>query len=29
MAVITQALPITLSPELDFDQNDASAFGES
>ena len=29
MAPITQALPITLSPELDFDQNAASAFGAS
>lgn len=29
MTPITQALPITLSPELDFDQNAASAFGDS
>ena len=25
----TRTLPITLAPELDFDQNAASAFGES
>lgn len=29
MAPITQALPMTLSPELDFDQNAASALGSS
>lgn len=29
MAVITQTLPMKLSPELDFDQNSASAFGDS
>jgi len=29
MAPITQALPFTLSPELDFDQNAASTFGDS
>jgi hypothetical protein len=29
MAPIIQTLPITLSPELDFDQNAASAFGYS
>ena len=27
MAPITQVLPITLSTELDFDQNAANAFG--
>jgi hypothetical protein len=29
MAPITQALPMTLSPELDFDQNAAGALGSS
>ncbi|MEX5669290.1 2OG-Fe(II) oxygenase, partial [Pseudomonas neuropathica] len=29
MTAITQTLPITLSPELDFDQNAASTFGHS
>jgi Rps23 Pro-64 3,4-dihydroxylase Tpa1-like proline 4-hydroxylase len=29
MLANSQTLPITLSPELDFDQNAASAFGES